>query len=106
MTAPPKKKAAPRRPVRKAVPARGPKRTRREPPAVAAAHDDDLSPGDTVECSTSMEVRGPAGALWLKSGVTTQVRPDENALQANERAERFVRASISRKARAIIEGRE
>ena len=88
MTTDPKKKKPAARRVRK-----------------APAKPDLLSPGDTVEHSLSIEVRGPSGAVWIKSGVTTQVRPGEDAASAQKRAEDFVARTIDRKARAIIAGR-
>ncbi len=79
--------------VRKAAP-------KHEPSTVA----EPLSPGDSIEYSISVEVRGPNGTAWVKAGTISAVRADESTEDAKRRVVEFVEGTVVAKAAAIAKG--
>ena len=79
-----KKKASPGQSVRKVV----------EP----------IAPGDSVEYSISVEVRGPHGTSWVKAGVISTVRAGETTAAAERRVTEYVESTVVQKADAIRRG--
>lgn len=65
---------------------------------------DPISPGDTVEYSISVEVRGPNGTSWVKAGVISTVRSGESAADAERRITEYVESTVIGKAESIRQG--
>lgn len=58
---------------------------------------DDVSTGDELEYSLSVEIRSPSGATWIKVGLKSQVRAGESEQDAVERVYGYVERTAIKK---------